>query len=224
MMFSGESAEKKIEVLSGGERSRVMLGKIIGTPANLLLLDEPTNHLDMQSIDSLCDAIESFQGSTIMVTHSEMLLRKLATALIIFHKGTAEYFEGTYDDFLEKIGWEEEEDAVKPKKSKPKLDKKERKKRRTAIIQEKAKEAGPYRKELAFFESKIEELEALEATLNTALTQASNSGDNSAMMEHSKALGETQKEIEILFERLEVASEIMDEINAKYEVKLAELE
>ena len=224
MMFSGESAEKKIEVLSGGERSRVMLGKIIGTPANLLLLDEPTNHLDMQSIDSLCDAIESFPGSTIMVTHSEMLLRKLATSLIIFHKGTAEYFEGTYDDFLEKIGWEEEEGAVKPKKTKPKLDKKERKKQRTAIIQDKAKEAGPYRKELAFFESKIEELEALEETLNTALSQASSSGDNSAMMEHSKALGETQKEIEVLFERLEVASEIMDKIDAKYDLKLAELD
>ncbi len=224
MMFSGESAEKKVEVLSGGERSRVMLGKIIGTPANVLLLDEPTNHLDMQSIDSLCNAIESFQGSTIMVTHSEMLLRKLATALIIFHKGTAEYFDGSYDDFLEKIGWEEEEGTVKPKKSKPKLDKKERKKLRTAIIQDKAKEAGPYRKELTFFENKIEELEALEATLNTALTQASSSGDNSAIMEHSKTLGETQKEIEVLFERLEVASEIMDKINSKYDIKLAELD
>jgi len=224
MMFSGELADKKIEILSGGERSRVMLGKIIGTPANLLLLDEPTNHLDMQSIDSLCDAIDSFQGSTIMVTHSEMLLRKLADALIIFHKGTAEYFDGTYNDFLEKIGWEEEESISKPKKSKPKLDKKERKKRRTAIIQEKAKEAAPHRKELAFCESQIEAMEAMEETLNTKLTQASNSGDNSAMMEHSKAVAETQKEIEILFERLEVASEIMDEINAKYDVKLAELD
>ena len=223
MMFSGESAEKKIEVLSGGERSRVMLGKIIGTPANILLLDEPTNHLDMQSIDSLCSAIESFQGSTIMVTHSEMLLRKLATALIIFHKGTAEYFEGTYDDFLEKIGWEEEEGTAKPKKTKPKLDKKERKRQRTAVIQEKAKEAAPYRKELAFFEKKIEELEAEEKKQNEALTQASNTGDNSAMMEHAKALGEAQKEIEVLFERMTVASEIMDEINTKYDAKLAEI-
>ena len=85
-----------------------MLGKIIATPANLLFLDEPTNHLDMQSIDALADAIEVFEGSLIMVTHSEMLLRRLADALIIFHKGGAEYFDGTYDDFLEKIGWEEE--------------------------------------------------------------------------------------------------------------------
>jgi len=65
MMFSGKMAEKEINILSGGERSRVMLGKIIATPANLLFLDEPTNHLDMYSIDSLCEAIKSFEGSTI---------------------------------------------------------------------------------------------------------------------------------------------------------------
>ncbi len=111
MMFSGELGDKKVEVLSGGERSRVMLGKIIAMPSNLLFLDEPTNHLDMQSIDALADAIDAFEGSLIMVTHSEMLLHRLADALIIFHKGGAEYFDGTYADFLEKIGWEEEAGA-----------------------------------------------------------------------------------------------------------------
>ena len=224
MMFSGELADKKIEVLSGGERSRVMLGKIIGTPANLLLLDEPTNHLDMQSIDSLCDAIDSFQGSTIMVTHSEMLLRKLADALIIFHKGTAEYFDGTYDDFLEKIGWEEEEGTSKPKKPKSKLDRKEYKKQRTALVQARSKEASPHKKELEFCEEKIMELEELLEEHNSALTQASNSGDNSAMIEHSQAIGDTQEKIDALFERLEAASESLDEITQRYDSKLAELE
>ncbi len=224
MMFSGELADKKIEVLSGGERSRVMLGKIIATPANLLLLDEPTNHLDMQSIDSLCDAIANFPGSTIMVTHSEMLLRRLADALIIFHKGGAEYFDGSYDDFLEKIGWEEEEGSIKPKKSKPKLDKKERKKRRTAIIADKAKEAKPHREEIKQCEKRMEELEVLEEEQNTALQEASNAGDNSGMIEHSKAVAATQAEIEEIFERLEVATDALEEINAKYDERLAELD
>jgi ATP-binding cassette, subfamily F, member 3 len=108
MMFSGKSAEKEISVLSGGERSRVMLGKIIATPANLLFLDEPTNHLDMYSIDALTQAIQNFEGSTILVTHSEMMLKNLADALIIFHHDKAEFFDGGYEEFLEKIGWEEE--------------------------------------------------------------------------------------------------------------------
>ncbi|KIM08777.1 MAG: ABC transporter ATP-binding protein [Sulfurovum sp. FS06-10] len=226
MMFSGELAEKKISVLSGGERSRVMLGKIIATPANLLLLDEPTNHLDMDSIDSLCDAIEQFQGATIMVTHSEMLLRRLADALIIFHQGGAEYFDGTYNEFLEKIGWEEEGDTSKekPKEAIPTMDKKERKRLRTALIQAKSKESAKPKKELEFCENKIMELEELLETQNKQLTLASNQGNNSAMIEHSQALGKTHEAIDALFERLEIASELLDEISAKYEHELAELE
>jgi ATP-binding cassette subfamily F protein 3 len=223
MMFPGELADKKIEVLSGGERSRVMLGKIIATPANLLLLDEPTNHLDMQSIDSLCDAIDTFEGSTIMVTHSEMLLRRLADALIIFHKGGAEYFDGSYDDFLAKIGWEEEEGTAKPAKAKPKLDKKERKRLRSALIEEKAKEAKPTRDEIKFCEKRLEELEVLEEEQNTALETASNAADNAGMIEHAKALAKTQEEIEEMFERLEIASEALEKIDTRYEKKLAEL-
>lgn len=106
VMFSGDQAEKKVQNLSGGEKSRVLLGKILAMPANLLFLDEPTNHLDMQSIDSLIESIQNFSGAVVIVTHSEAILRKVATKLIIFHHGVAELFLGTYDEFLEKIGWE----------------------------------------------------------------------------------------------------------------------
>jgi ATP-binding cassette subfamily F protein 3 len=219
MMFSGELGDKKIEVLSGGERSRVMLGKIIATPANLLFLDEPTNHLDMQSIDALAEAIDVFEGSLIMVTHSEMLLRRLADALIIFHKGGAEYFDGTYDEFLEKIGWEEEEGS-KPKKKKPKINHKERKKLRKAVIAERNIERKAYTKEIKECEDKIEKLEADMLVKNKDLDEASNRGDNDTIMEYSKEGGLLQQEIDALFERLEVATEKDDEIVAKYELKL----
>ncbi|MDP2599345.1 MAG: ABC-F family ATP-binding cassette domain-containing protein [Deltaproteobacteria bacterium] len=109
MMFSGDTAEKKVSVLSGGEKSRVLLGKILAAPANLLFLDEPTNHLDMQSIEALIEAIEDFEGAVVIVTHSEMILRALATRLVLFQHGNAEVFNGGYDDFLKKIGWEEEQ-------------------------------------------------------------------------------------------------------------------
>jgi len=223
MMFSGELGDKKIEVLSGGERSRVMLGKIIATPANLLFLDEPTNHLDMQSIDALADAIEAFDGSLMMVTHSEMLLRRLADALIIFHKGGAEYFEGTYDEFLEKIGWEEEEES-KPKKKKPKIDYKERKKLRRALTQERNEKRKPFTKEIKLCEEKIERLEEEMAVKNEALDQAALSGDNSAIMELSKEVGLLQQQVDEWFERLEAASLEDEEIVAEYEEKLVALD
>jgi ATP-binding cassette subfamily F protein 3 len=222
MMFSGDLGDKKVEVLSGGERSRVMLGKIIATPANLLFLDEPTNHLDMQSIDALADAIDDFEGSLIMVTHSEMLLRRLADALIIFHKGGAEYFEGTYDEFLEKIGWEEEEGA--PKKKKPKINHKERKKLRKAVTQERNELRKPYTKEIKFCEEKIEEVEAALELKNEELEKASNSGDNASIMELSREVGLVQQEVDALFERLEIATEKDDEIVAEYELKLEEID
>ena len=223
MMFSGDLAEKKISVLSGGERSRVMLGKIIGTEANLLLLDEPTNHLDIYSIDSLCTAIEDFKGSTIMVTHSEMLLRRLADALIIFHKGGAEYFDGTYDDFLEKIGWEEEGVVEeKPKSTKLKIDNKEKKRLKKELIQKRSKENTPHKKELDFCENRIMKLEEKVEVEVEKLTETSNSGDNSGMIEASQNIGKLQQEIDDLFERLEVASDMLDEIEKKYSSRLAD--
>ncbi len=223
MMFSGELGDKKIEVLSGGERSRVMLGKIIATPANLLFLDEPTNHLDMQSIDALADAIENFKGSLIMVTHSEMLLHRLADALIIFHKGGAEYFDGTYAEFLEKIGWEEEE-GTKPKKKKPKINHKERKALRKAVTKERNEVRKEYTKEIKLCEEKIEVLESEMAVKNEALEKASNTGDNDIIMELSREVGLVQQEIDAFFERLEVATEKDDEIVAEYELKLEEID
>ncbi|MFT4968251.1 MAG: ATP-binding cassette subfamily F protein 3 [Candidatus Deianiraeaceae bacterium] len=105
MLFPGDLAHKKIAVLSGGEKSRVMLGKILLTPVNLLLLDEPTNHFDMESCESLMGAIKGFKGATIMVTHNEYFLHEIATKLIVFDGEKTFLFEGTYASFLKKIGW-----------------------------------------------------------------------------------------------------------------------
>lgn len=107
MLFSGDNAFKKIEVLSGGERSRVMLGKILLTPCNLLMLDEPTNHFDMESSESLMEAIKKFSGAVIMVTHNEYFLHEIANKLIIFDGGKTFSFTGGYSDFLKNIGWKE---------------------------------------------------------------------------------------------------------------------
>jgi ATP-binding cassette subfamily F protein 3 len=224
MMFSGEDADKKISILSGGERSRVMLGKIIATPANLLFLDEPTNHLDMQSIDSLCDALKRFEGSSVIVTHSEMLLRELADQLIIFREGGAEFFDGTYDQFLEKIGWDEETtDTPKPAKMTQNVNKKENKQLRAALIQERSKRLSPLKKEVEHCENTIMKLEEKLKTSHELLTTYSNQGETSKLLELSKTIGEDEKQIEELFERLEIASDEIARIESEYEAKIEEL-
>ncbi|MGA1931169.1 ABC-F family ATP-binding cassette domain-containing protein [Arcobacter sp. YIC-464] len=155
MMFSGDNAKKKISLLSGGEKSRVMLGKIIAQDVNLLFLDEPTNHLDIDSIDALTNAIKAFEGSCMIVTHSEELLRAVCDRLIIFTNDGADYFNGTYDEFLEKGGWDDGQDEPKKKVAKPKRNKKEIRKLRSIIVAEKSKVTKPIKLE-------IEEIEALD--------------------------------------------------------------
>ena len=113
MMFSGDDYMKKISVLSGGEKSRVLLGKIILQPCNLLLLDEPTNHLDMESSIALIEALNNFDGASITVTHNEDFLNNLATKLIVFDNNKVFVFEGNYENFLDEVGWVEENSQKK---------------------------------------------------------------------------------------------------------------
>lgn len=125
MMFPGDMATKPCRVLSGGERSRVLLGKILAKKCNLLLLDEPTHHLDMESIESLIAALEEFDGTVVIVTHSELILNTLPfDALIICRERQQEYFPYSYEEFLAKGGWEEVKKPPKEKKErndKPKI-------------------------------------------------------------------------------------------------------
>ncbi|MCX8160392.1 MAG: ATP-binding cassette domain-containing protein, partial [Candidatus Saccharicenans sp.] len=108
LLFEGDEALKPIRVLSGGEKSRVLLGKLLATPVNLLLLDEPTNHLDLESCDALLAALDNFDGAVVMVTHNELFLKALAERLVVFQDDRVTVFEGDYESFLNKVGWNEE--------------------------------------------------------------------------------------------------------------------
>ena len=223
MMFSGDRAEKKVSLLSGGEKSRVMLGQILARPTNLLFLDEPTHHLDIDSIEALMVAIENFKGSCIIVTHSEEMLRRVADRLIIFSKNGAEYFDGGYDDFLEKIGWGEE-DQVERVKTAPKNNYKANKKAINELTRERSKATAPLRKAVEKLEKAIMEGESRIKTLHAELVSASNSGDNSKVMELSQSVGKEEKAVEADFERLAEAQEKLDELMASFEKRFAELE
>ncbi|MBC8238305.1 MAG: ATP-binding cassette domain-containing protein [Helicobacteraceae bacterium] len=222
MMFSGENAKKKISLLSGGEKSRVMLGQIIARHVNVLFLDEPTNHLDMDSIEALTKAIQKFEGSVIIVTHSEELLRRVCDRLIIFAKNGAEYFDGGYDDFLSKVGWEEEETEEKVKAA-PKSSNKENKKLRAELVRERNKVTSPLRKKVDKLEAKIMELEEQLEVHHQELINSSNAGDSASLMELSKTVSDEEKKVEDLFEELEDVQTQLDEMNESYEQKIEEV-
>lgn len=222
MMFEGDLAKKKIKVLSGGERARVLLGKILAKPANLLLLDEPTNHLDMESIESLTEEIGNFPGAVVIVTHSELMLRNLATKLVVFHNGNAEFFNGNYDDFLEKIGWESEETKT-TKTSKRKLTEKEIKERRTEITIERAKLLRPLKEEIEKTEAEITANENLLNRINAELEKAEVSQNTSKLNDFTHAVGKLNHLIENLFEKLANANDSVDFLNKKYDHELEQL-
>ncbi|HEU4928393.1 MAG TPA: ABC-F family ATP-binding cassette domain-containing protein [Candidatus Krumholzibacteria bacterium] len=224
MMFEGDNALKKIAVLSGGERSRVTLGKLIVTPCNLLLLDEPTNHLDMDSCDSLLAAIDAFDGAAVIVTHNEMFLHSLATHFVVFDRGRVRVFDGSYQDFLDTVGWEMDEQlapaakfvptptaqpAPQPRSTEPvvrKADRKERAKR----VQERARVIGPLEKRVAELESRIESLERERDETFRLLSEASASGNATQIAELSKKSRDVVPRIDAAYAELEAATTALE--------------
>ncbi len=227
MMFEEDAALKKIMVLSGGEKSRVMLGKVIATPVNFLLLDEPTNHLDMESCDALLEAINDFDGAVLMVTHNEMLLHGLAERLIVFRDGAVSLFEGSYQSFLEIKGWGDEKienvNEANEKKGKKKKERKEQRKLRSQFVGERAKVLKPLEKRIAGLEKKIVKTENDLKELHKAIVEASEDGKGDLIAELSRNIHNCEKVIETSFRMLEAASGEYEEQKGFFEKRLAEL-
>ena len=223
MMFSGDSALKKVRVLSGGERSRVLLGKILATSCNLLLLDEPTNHLDMESIESLIDALEDYEGTAMVVTHDEELLHAFANRLIVFDQGECFSFEGSYQDFLDNIGWKSEKKEAmtslpqtQTEKKEPVVPNKENRKARADYIAERSRLLKPLEKELARTEESIKKQETLALELEQKLVLASEQNDGESIASLAKKLDENKKQIDHLYDSWEIATANHQEVLAKY--------
>jgi len=189
---------------------------------NLLFLDEPTNHLDMDSIEALTVAIGEFEGSLIIVTHSEELLRRTCDRLIVFTRNGAELFDGGYDLFLEKMGWEDEEDDSSSK-PKAKNNSKDNKKTKADLIKTKSKLTTPISKKIIKLEESIIKSEATLASHQKKLLEGSTSGDSFKIIEYSKLVSMEQKEVEKMFELLEILQNEFDEITTDFDKKIAEL-
>jgi ATP-binding cassette subfamily F protein 3 len=229
MLFDGDKALKKISVLSGGEKSRVLLGKMLIQPTNLLLLDEPTNHLDMESVDSLIEAIDDFNGAVIIATHSEMILHAVAERLIIFDGDSPWLFEGTYQDFLDRVGWRSEDAPLQSNdyngdKKTQRLEKKELKRLKAHIINERSRALSPLEHEMARVEKAIMIREDQIEENNRSLLRASQLGEGKSIAAFSISIHEKKKEIEELFMELEYISVTHAKLMKEFEGRLEELE
>jgi ATP-binding cassette subfamily F protein 3 len=229
MLFEGDAALKKIDVLSGGEKSRVMLGKLLTEPVNLLILDEPTNHLDMESCDAMLAALDNFTGAVIMVTHNEMFLHALAQRLVVFQKDGPFVFEGAYGEFLEKIGWEDEDISPARKGNNnggvcEKYTKKELKRKRSEIISARAKQVKPLEERITEIENEIEGYEGKLTILTAEMQNASQAGNGKKIGELGQTIHECQSAIDRLFEELETVSDKFTEKKSLFDKELEELE
>jgi ATP-binding cassette subfamily F protein 3 len=118
-LFSGDTIEKPVAVLSGGERSRLVLCKLLLSPANCLLLDEPTNHLDIRSKDILMDSLRDYEGTMVFVSHDRYFLDGLATKVLEVGNQTAISYLGNYEDYLFKKAELEKAEAVQSENPAP---------------------------------------------------------------------------------------------------------
>ncbi len=221
-LFSGEAVEKKIKVLSGGEKARVALAKTIASKANFLILDEPTNHLDIHSVDLLVEALNKYEGTIVLVSHDRYFISRIANKIWDIDNYKIREFKGTYTEYEEWKERKEKADAalLKAEGSKTKsiesvaIQKKEKIQSPSLIIdKELKKELQKQKNRFQQLEEKIAQLNKKKNELEAALTLPEIYNDKTKFMQ-----AETDYKT-VSFE--------LEKINAEYEIvfeKILELE
>ena len=224
MMFSGDMALKKISVLSGGEKSRVLLGRILLQQSNLLILDEPTNHLDMQSTQALYKAIRDFPGAVIFVSHSEYMLNKIASKLVVFDRGKTTFFNDDYKYFLKTVGWSDfEEEGASTSSSSSGLSKKEIRQKKAEIKTRMQEVCGDLKKKVQKLEKEIMSLEEQQKEISSNLIEITKDGFGEKAKELSRNHGEVKAKVEKLFDELTELSLKLESKESEFKVELDSL-
>ena len=229
-LFTGEAVEKQVRVLSGGEKSRVALAKMLVRPANLMLLDEPTNHLDMSSQEVLQEAMAQYEGSIIVVSHNRFFVNSFVNKVLEIKDGRATLHEGNIDDYLERRQRLEEQAAkgeATPARAAVAMtsqasgeleragDKKEQRRQRAQERQALNKKLGPWKKKNDEAEAEIERQETRKAELEALMADPELYSDQKKWTETSREYSQVERYLERAYQRWEEAQEAIAAIEAE---------
>ncbi len=221
-MFGGEASEKKVKVLSGGERSRLAMIRLMLEPVNLLILDEPTNHLDMQSKDVLKEAIKAFDGTAIVVSHDREFLDGLVTKVYEFGGGKVrEHLGGIYDflrhhniESLDALGGKNVDEGLSIQNPQSSLSNSQSSKLSYAEHKEQQKKIRKAEKAVKESEAKIETLEQNIKSLDAKLCLPEHAADMDLIAEYT----ETKRELDEENDRWLLLSEQLEDVKAEQNI------
>jgi len=220
-LFSGDDADKKIKVLSGGEKARIALAKTIISKANFLLLDEPTNHLDMHSVELLIEALHRYQGSYVLVSHDRYFVSRTANKIWEISEGKIKIFKGTYTEYLEwKERMQHRNEEVKPapvvKEIKEQIPAPATTAQsNTPINKELKKEWAKCQKNVQQFEEQLKLIKENMSSLEQQLSDPATYSDREKFLQAESAYALAQKEFEKVNAGYESAFEKMMEMEER---------
>jgi ATP-binding cassette, subfamily F, member 3 len=227
-LFCGDDVFKKISVLSGGEKSRLALVKLLLDPPNLLLMDEPTTHLDMASVDALVGALKDFTGTIIFISHDVYFIRSLANHVVHVNAGQLKHYPGGYQYYLDKTSATNARAAltagtpasgpaasVKQKPAVPVEDRKEQKRREAAERQARSAARKGQQQIVHQLEKRITELEARQSVITAELEKPETYEHGGTASILNREMRENELELARLTPEWEVAAAKLAEIDAK---------
>ena len=216
-LFSGDDAFKKIGVLSGGEKSRVALAKILLTKSNFIILDEPTNHLDISSKDVLLKALINFSGSLILVSHDIDFLKPLANKVVEVKKGKIKEYPGGIEYYLQKREQfiEQQNESLK-RTGKDNISRKDQKRFEAELRQKKYNATKGIADKIKILEEKIEELEKKEEELKKLLSSPDIYSEHEKAKEKTAEYNSIQLELEKALNDWEKLSRQYNEIEREF--------
>ena len=214
-LFSGDDVDKRIGVLSGGERARVSLARLLVVPSNFLLMDEPTNHLDLDSSEALIDALTRYEGTLLFVSHNRSFVNGLATQVWEVRDGQIDAQPGDLEDWQRRRAAAAQPQAAEGARAPAGAQGAQSRRERAAERERRDKVTGPLKKTVAELEQRISELEKAKKEAETLLADAALFADPLRSTPVVKTYQEASRKLEELYARWEHKQEELQALEAQ---------